>query len=58
MQNFSLITSLERPECRREVNIKVNLKAVEGEGDEWIYLARERDQWRAVVNTTMNLRVS
>jgi hypothetical protein len=22
----------------------------------WIYLAKERDQWRAVVNVVMNLR--
>jgi hypothetical protein len=24
---------------------------------EWIYLAEDRDRWRAVVNTVMNLRV-
>jgi hypothetical protein len=24
---------------------------------EWIDLAQDRDQWRAVVNTAMNLRV-
>jgi hypothetical protein len=23
----------------------------------WIYLAKDRDQWRDVVNTVMNLRV-
>jgi hypothetical protein len=25
---------------------------------DWIDLAQERDQWRALVNTVMNLRVS
>jgi hypothetical protein len=27
-------------------------------GVEWIHLAQDRDQWRAVVKTVMNLRVS
>jgi hypothetical protein len=26
-------------------------------GAEWIQLARDRDRWRATVNTVMNLRV-
>jgi hypothetical protein len=26
-------------------------------GMDWIDLAQERDQWRALVNTVMNLRV-
>jgi hypothetical protein len=26
-------------------------------GVEWIQLAQDRDRWRAVVNTVMNLRV-
>jgi hypothetical protein len=28
-----------------------------GEGVKWIQLAQGRDRWRALVNTTMNLRV-
>jgi hypothetical protein len=45
-----------RPRHRWEDNIKMNLR--EGWGDvDWIYLAQDRDQWRAVVNTVMNLRV-
>jgi hypothetical protein len=26
-------------------------------GMDWIYLAQDRGQWRAVVNTVMNLRI-
>jgi hypothetical protein len=27
------------------------------EGVEWMHLAHDREQWRAVVNTVMNFRV-
>jgi hypothetical protein len=27
-------------------------------GVDWILLAQDRDQWRSLVNTVMNLRVS
>jgi hypothetical protein len=38
-------------------NIKMGLRAI-GWGDmDWIDLARDRDQWRAVVNMVMKLRV-
>ena len=32
------------------------LKKVRLEGMDWIYLAQDRDRWRAVVNAVMNLR--
>jgi hypothetical protein len=47
MKRFSLITSLQRPECIFVVNIKVNLKAAEGEADEWICLAQDRRHCRS-----------
>jgi hypothetical protein len=48
---------LGRPRRRWEDNIKMDLGKV-GFGDvDWIYLARDRDRRRALVNTAMNLRV-
>jgi hypothetical protein len=38
-------------------NIKINLREIGGDGMDWIELAQYRDQWRALVNTVMNLRV-
>jgi hypothetical protein len=38
-------------------NIKINLKEVGWGGTDWIAVAQDLDQWRALVNTVMNLRV-
>jgi hypothetical protein len=35
----------------------MDLKETETGGMEWTDLARDRGQWRALVNTAMNLRV-
>jgi hypothetical protein len=43
------------------VDGKIMLERILGEnmrkGVDWLYLAQDRDQWRAVVNTVMKLRV-
>jgi hypothetical protein len=44
---------LGRPRRRLVDNIKIYLKEIGWDGMDWIDLA----QWRAVVNTVMNLRV-
>jgi hypothetical protein len=46
-----------RSRRRREDNIRMDLMEIGWEGVDWIHLAQDRDQWRAVVNTVMNLRV-
>jgi hypothetical protein len=43
--------------CRWEDNIKMDLGEVEWGGIYWIELVQDRDKWRALVNTVMNLRV-
>jgi len=47
---------LGRPRGRWEDNIKMDLPEV-GEGGDWMELAQDRDRWRALVKTVMNLRV-
>jgi hypothetical protein len=37
-------------------NIKMDLRKIRWDGMDWIDLAQDRDQWRAL-NTVMNLRV-
>jgi hypothetical protein len=49
--------TLGRPRRRWVDNIKMDLREIGWDGKNWIDLARDRDQWRAVVNTVMNLRV-
>jgi hypothetical protein len=48
---------LGRPRRRLVDNIKMDLGAIGWDGVDWIELAQDRDQWRALVNTMMNLRV-
>jgi hypothetical protein len=48
---------LGRPRRRWVDNIKIDLRAIEWDVMDWIDLAQDRDQWRALVNTVINLRV-
>jgi hypothetical protein len=50
-------TPIGRPTHRLEDNTKVDLRERGWDGMDWIHLAQDRDQWRALVNTVMNLRV-
>jgi hypothetical protein len=47
----------KRPRRRWEDNIKMDLRETGWGGMDWTDLAQDRDQWRALVNTVMNLRV-
>ena len=48
---------LGRPKRRREDNIKMDLEEVGRGCGDWMELAQDRDMWRVLVNTSMNVRV-
>jgi hypothetical protein len=48
---------LGRPTRRWVDNIKMDLREIRWDGMDCIHLAQDRDQWRAIVNTVMNLQV-
>ena len=48
---------LGRPRRRWEDNIKIDLREVGRGCGEWMELAQDRERWRALVSTVMNLRV-
>jgi hypothetical protein len=55
-----------KPECKRplwrprrklEDNIKMDLWEIGLKGVNWIHVSQDRDRWRALLDTVMNLRV-
>jgi hypothetical protein len=38
-------------------NIKIDLREIAWDGMDWINQAQDRNQWRALVNTVMNIRI-
>jgi hypothetical protein len=49
---------LGRPRRRWEDNIELDLREMGIGGANWFQLAQDRVQWRAFVDTVMNLRVT
>jgi hypothetical protein len=48
---------LGRPRRRWMDGIKINLREIGWDGMDWLDLAQDRDQWSALVDTVINLRV-
>jgi hypothetical protein len=49
--------AVRRPRCRWVNNIKMDLGDKEWVGMDWIIMAQDGDQWRALANMKMNHRV-
>jgi hypothetical protein len=48
---------LRRPRRKSVDDVKMDIREIGWDGIDWIELAEDRDQWRALVNTVMILRV-
>jgi hypothetical protein len=48
---------LERPRRRWDDNFRRDLSEIAWKCVDWMRLARDRDQWRVLLNTVMNFRV-
>jgi hypothetical protein len=48
---------LGRRRRRWDDNIEVDLKEIECKDVDWIQVAQDKDRWRALVNTVMNVLV-
>jgi hypothetical protein len=48
---------LGRPKRKWQDHIMMDLREVAWQVVDWIYLAQNREQWRALLNTVMNLRI-
>jgi hypothetical protein len=54
---LKVFEAVELADGRWEDNIKMDLQVEGCGGVDWIYLAQDRDRWRAFVNAVMNLWV-
>jgi hypothetical protein len=48
---------LRRPRHRWKDYIRMGLREIGREGVDWRHVPQDREQWRGLVNTVMNLRV-
>jgi hypothetical protein len=58
VRNLEVKRPLGRTRHKWVDNIKMYFREIEWDGMDWIDLAQDWDQWRALVNTVMNFRLT
>jgi hypothetical protein len=51
------VRSMTRARSLRAVGEEMDLRKIGWDGVDWMDMAQDRDQWKALVNTVLNLRV-
>jgi hypothetical protein len=54
---YEISKPLGRPRRRWVDNIKMDIREIGWDSMDWIKLAQDRDQWRALVNMVINFQV-
>jgi hypothetical protein len=54
-EDFAL--SVSKPATQNLDDIRMDLREIGWEGVDWIHLAQDRDQWRALLNMVMDVWV-
>jgi hypothetical protein len=57
MRNALLLVGKQERKRPLDVRIILDLGETQWDGVDWVHVAQNRDQWRSLVNTVMNLRV-
>jgi hypothetical protein len=55
--SYRILVGKGRPGRKWVDNIKMDLREIGWDGVDWIDIAQDRDQWRALVYTVLNLWV-
>jgi hypothetical protein len=48
---------LGRPRCKWKEHIKMHLREIALDGMDLIHLAQDKDYWRSLLNTVLNIRI-
>jgi hypothetical protein len=46
-----------KPSCRWKDNMSMDLREIVWDGEDWMHVSQDRDQWWALLNVIMNLQV-
>jgi len=57
VENAERKRPLGKPSCRWKDNMSMDLREIVWDGEDWMHVSQDRDQWWALLNVIMNLQV-